>query len=77
MTFLHWIGDSLRRQAEQVPLSVAQWLLIGVLLVLLFWVVQIPSEQATPGDRQSCWYQDLRVWAWLALMTQIAIYSVF
>ena len=77
MTFLHWIGETLRLQLERVPLSVARWLLIGVFLVLMFWVVQLRSSEATPSDRQSKWYEDLRIWAWLALMMQVIIYSVF
>lgn len=77
MTFLHLIGDTLRLQLERVPLSVARWLLIGVFLILMFWVVQLRSSEATPHDRQSKWYEDLRIWAWLALMMQIVIYSVF
>ena len=77
MTFFHWFGDLLRLQFDQVPLSAARWLLIGVFLVLLFWVVQLPASKVTPGDRQSKWYQDLRIWAWVSLMIQIVIYSSF
>jgi hypothetical protein len=77
MTFLHWIGETLTSQFDQVPLSTARWILIAVLLLLVFWVVQLPSNQATPDDRQSKWYEDLRLWAWIALMMQIVIYSIF
>ena len=77
MTFFHWIGDLLRLQLDQVPLAVARWLIIGVLLVLMFWIVQLPTSQAVPPDRESHWYEDLRVWAWVAVMFQILVYSVF
>ena len=77
MTFLHWIGDSLRRVLEQVPLSAARWLFIALFLGLLFWIVQLPANRTTPRGRQSKWYQDLRIWAWTAVMIQIVIYSVF
>ena len=77
MTFLHWIGDSLRQFLEQVPLSTARWLIIALFLALLFWIVQLPAIRATPRDRQSKWYEDLRIWAWAAVMIQIVIYSVF
>lgn len=77
MTFLHTIGDLLRIQLEQVPLNVAQWLMIGLFLVMLFWIIQVPTRKATPADRQSFWYQDLRIWAWLTLMIQVVIYGVF
>lgn len=77
MTFLHTIGEVLRMQLESVPLGVAKWLMIGVLLLLLFWVIQVPSRKATPADRPSMWFEDLRIWAWLALMIQVVIYGVF
>jgi len=77
MTFLHWIGDSLRSLLEQVPLSVARWILIGIFLLLIFWVIQLPATATTPGTRQSKWYEDLKVWAWITLMSQIMIYAVF
>lgn len=77
MTFLHTIGDLLRVQLEQVPLNVAKWLMIGLFLVMLFWIIQVPTRKATPADRQSFWYQDLRIWAWLTLMIQVVIYGVF
>ena len=77
MTVLHWIGDSIRSQLLLVPLPVARWLFIGLFLVLIAWVVQLPSSQTTPPDRRSAWYEDLKIWAWLALMFQVVVYSVF
>jgi hypothetical protein len=77
MTFLHWIGESIREQLLHVPMWVARWLFIGLLLVLMGWVVQLPVAAVTPPGRRSQWYEDLRIWAWLALMFQIVIYSVF
>lgn len=77
MTFLHWIGETIREQLLHVPMGVARWLFIGLLLVLMGWVVQLPVAAVTPPGRRSKWYEDLRIWAWLALMFQIVIYSVF
>ncbi len=77
MTFLHTIGEALRIQLEAVPLSIAKWLMIGVFLLMLFWVIQVSSRKATPADRSSIWFEDLRIWAWLALMIQVVIYGVF
>jgi len=76
VTFLHWIGDTLRGQLDRVPLSAARWLFIAIFLILMFWIVQLPSSRTTPNDRQSRWYEDLRIWAWLCLIFQIVIYSV-
>lgn len=77
MTFLHWIGESIREQLLRVPLWAARWMFIGLLLVLMGWIVQLPAAQVTPPGRRSEWYEDLRIWAWLALMFQVVVYSVF
>ena len=77
MTILHWFGNTIRDQLLLVPLSAARWLFIGLILVLMAWVVQLPSSQTTPPDRRSAWYEDLKIWAWLALMFQVVVYSVF
>lgn len=77
MTFLHWIGDVLRAQLDQVPLSTARWLFIGLYLVLILWIAQMPSARAVPHEKQPKWYQDLRIWTWLTLLAQVVIYSVF
>ena len=77
MTMLHWIGDTLRGQLMLVPLPVVRWLFIGLLLALMAWVVQLPSSETTPSGRHSAWYEDLKIWAWLALMFQVLVYSVF
>lgn len=77
MTLFHWVGDAIRYQLERVPLSVAHWMFIGLYLILMFWVVQLPSSTTNPTDHQGSWFADLKVWAWLALITQIVIYSLF
>ena len=77
MTVLHWIGDTLRAQLMLIPLSAARWLFIGLFLALMAWVVQLPSSQTTPPGRRCAWYEDLKIWAWLALMFQVVVYSVF
>ena len=68
MTLFHWIGDTLRQQLDQVPLSVARWLMIGLFLA---------STVTNPTDRPAKWTSALKIWAWLALLIQIVIYSVF
>lgn len=76
-TILHWVGDSIRQLLQSVPLRLARWLFIGLLLLLMGWVAQLPSSQTTPPGRRSQWYEDLRIWAWLALLFQIIVYSMF
>jgi hypothetical protein len=77
MTLFHWIGDTLRQQLDQVPLSVARWLMIGLFLAMMFWIVQLPSTVTNPTNRPAKWTSDLKIWAWLTLLIQIVIYSVF
>jgi len=77
MTFVHWVGDSLREQLLRVPMWGARWLFIGLLLLMMGWVVQLPSASVTPPGRRCEWYEDLRIWAWVALLFQVVMYSVF
>jgi hypothetical protein len=76
-TLFHWIGDSLREQLDLIPLSTARWLMIGLFLAMMFWVVQLPSTTTNPTDRPPKWRYDLKIWAWLALFIQVVIYSIF
>lgn len=76
-TFLHWIGNALRTQLSYIPLWLAHWFFVGLLLLMMGWIVLIPTEQATPPGRRSQWYEDLRIWAWLALLFQVIVYSIF
>ena len=77
MTLFHWIGNTLRNQFDQIPLSTARWMMIGLFLALMFWIVQLPSTATNPTDRPPRWTSDLKIWAWLALLFQVLIYSVF
>ena len=77
MTVFHWIGDFLRTQLDRVPLFAARWLFIGLYLVLIYWLVQLPSKETNPTDRPHHWSKDLKNWAWLTLLLQVIIYSVF
>ena len=77
MTLFHWIGDTLRQQLDLIPLSVARWMMIGLFLALMFWIVQLPSTATNPANRSASWSSDLKVWAWLTLLFQVMIYSIF
>jgi hypothetical protein len=72
---LHWIGDQLRSTFLLVPLWAARGLFLAVLLGLMIWIVQLPRSVTTPSAT-SPWHEDLRVWAWLALLVQLLAYGL-
>lgn len=77
MTIFHFIGDSIRALLLEVPMWAARWLFIGLLLALMGWIVQLNEAVATPPEKRGEWYEDLRIWAWVAVMGQVILYSVF
>jgi hypothetical protein len=72
---LHWIGDQLRSTFLLVPLWAARGLFLAVFLGLMIWIVQLPRSATTPSAT-SPWHEDLRVWAWLALLIQLLAYGL-
>lgn len=72
---LLWIGDQLRAAFLQVPLWAARSFFLALLFGLMVWVIQIPKSAATP-KADSPWHEDLRVWAWLALVIQMFAYAL-
>ena len=72
---LLWIGDRLRDVFLQVPMWVARSLFLALLFGLMVWVVQMPKSATTPRA-DSPWHEDLRVWAWLALVIQMFAYAM-
>ena len=72
---LHWIGDQLRQSFVAIPLWAAKGLFLGLLFGLMVWIVQIPKSAATP-HASAAWHEDLRLWAWLALLIQMFVYGM-
>jgi hypothetical protein len=72
---LHWIGDTLRSLFLMIPLTVARGLFLAVFFVLMVWIVQLPKSATTPHPN-SAWHEDLRIWAWLALLFQLFAYAL-
>lgn len=76
MTILHQIGEALRTALSQIPLWMVRGLFLVTLLVLLVWVIRLPRS-AGREHAGSGWSSDLRLWAAVALLIQIVIYSIF
>ena len=72
---LLWIGDQLRQAFAQIPLWAARGLFLAVFFALMVWIVQLPKAATTP-HANSPWHEDLRVWAWLALLIQLFAYAL-
>lgn len=77
MTPLHHIGNALREALLAVPLPAVRILFILVPLALLIWVLFLPASQVRPpGERRNV-KNNLKIWAALALVIQIVLYSMF
>ena len=75
MTPLHALGSFLRDLLSQVPLSAVRVIFVLLPVVLLVWVLSLPRSETTPPDREPRWDANLKLWAAVALLIQIAIYS--
>jgi hypothetical protein len=76
MTPLHWIGDLLRSVLIQIPMPVARALFIAVPGILLIWVLRLPARQTTnPSSKEQKLSNNLKLWASLALVIQVLIYT--
>jgi hypothetical protein len=76
MTPLHWLGQEVQQLAVSVPLPVVRAMFIAVPMVLLVWVLRLPREQTAAADGTGRLDENLKLWASLALIVQIIIYSM-
>jgi hypothetical protein len=74
MTPLHHFGSLLRNALAAVPLPLVRGLFLLTFVAVLIWVVRLPKSVARAGP-DSRWSEDLRLWAAIALLIQIAIYA--
>ena len=74
MTPLHTIGSALRDAFASIPLIAARLMFVGLLLLTLLWVLTLPREAVVRQERTSGPSENLRWWAALALLIQLAIY---
>lgn len=76
MTPLHTIGDLLRHLLGQIPMPAVRMLFLALQVGLLIWVLRLPSEATTSPEGRGRWDENLKLWASVALLLQIAIYSL-
>jgi hypothetical protein len=75
MTPLHQLGSLLRDIAGALPLPLVRGLFVLTCVAVLIWVVRLPKSSARASP-DSPWSEDLRLWASIALLIQIAIYAL-
>jgi hypothetical protein len=76
VTVLHTIGDVVRDLLAQVPLGAVRVLFLALPVGLLIWVLCLPKEATTSPEGTGRWDENLKLWASVALLIQIAIYSL-
>lgn len=74
-TPLHHFGNFVRSLLQNIPLEAARYLFLFVMVAVLILVLRLPTSETTP-DRPgpSRWDENLKVWAALALLIQLAVY---
>ena len=76
MTVLHTMGGALRDLLSQVPMPGVRALFVALPIGLLIWVLRLPPEATTPPEGTGRWDENLKLWASIALLIQIAIYTL-
>ena len=75
-TPLHSFGDWIRNALIGIPLPTVRWIFIACLVAVLLAVWRLPNSETTPETGSQRWDDNLKIWASLALIIQIVIYSV-
>ena len=75
MTPLHYVGDWLRNTLLLVPLSAVRVLFVALPIVLILWVISLPRASTTPGADSRA-FENLKLWAVIALLLQVIIYTI-
>lgn len=76
MTPLHHFGEALRNLLGHIPISIVRMLFVLVPIVVLLWVLRLPSSETAPADGARRWDENLKLGAGLALGLQVLIYSI-
>ncbi|MCA9038482.1 MAG: hypothetical protein KDA91_25325 [Planctomycetaceae bacterium] len=76
MTPVHQLGEWLRQLLQAVPLPAVRALFVGSLIILLVWVLRLPTSEVSPPGGAKRWDENLKFGACLALAIQIVIYAI-
>jgi len=75
MTPLHEFGEWFSDLLARIPLPAVRGLFLLVPLALIVWVLTLPRSETAGPDRPYRRAANLKLWALLALLFQLAIYA--
>jgi hypothetical protein len=77
-TILHQFGNILRNALQSIPLDFVKYLFLLLIATVLIVVLRLPTSETTPVKSGPVrWDENLKIWASLALLIQLAIYWFF
>lgn len=76
MTPLHHLGNWLRSLLLAIPMPAVRGLFVLLLVGILVWVLTLPREQTTSPEGSTHLGENLKLWAALTLLIQIALYAL-
>jgi hypothetical protein len=77
-TILHQFGNILRNTLQSIPLDFVKYLFLLLIATVLIVVLRLPTSETTPVKSGPVrWDENLKIWASLALLIQLAIYWFF
>ncbi|MDA1276137.1 MAG: hypothetical protein O2960_19140 [Verrucomicrobia bacterium] len=76
MSPLHHFGDFVRELLLRIPLSAARVIFVLLMVLLLIWVLTLPRKDVVAPDSLGRASENLRLWAALALIVQVAVYAL-
>ena len=76
MTPIHALGEWLRNTLALIPMGVVRVFFVALPVLLIVWVLRLPRVATTPPGVESRPFENLKLWAVLALLIQVLIYSI-
>ena len=75
MTPLHHIGQFIRDLLLTIPMPMVRVLFVLFHVALLIWLLRLPRAETRPPEDEAGWASNLKVWASLSVLIQLALYS--